>query len=91
MGWFIVFIVLIAISCFIIYHEAEVHELHKMRAAFSDIKHRIEHVKAEYEKHQVTKDIVKDSFEEGVVEGELKELDEVINVVDTELEKVKIR
>ena len=92
MGWFIAFIILIIISCFIIYHEAEVHELHKMRAAFSDIKIRIEHVKAEYDKHQKeNKDSSNESFENGELIGELKEISEVIKIVDTEIEKVKIR
>lgn len=88
MGWFIAFIIVLILGCFLIYHEAEVHELHKMRAAFSDIKERIEHVKAEYNKHQKENN---DSFESGELEGELKEIDEVIKIVDTEIENVKIK
>lgn len=84
---FIAFIIILIIGCFVVYRSAEAHELHKMRAAFSDIKEHIEAVKAEYEKHQKENS---DDFTNGEIEGELKELDEVIEIVDEEIEKVKI-
>lgn len=43
MVWVVViFVVLMVVSCFFTYREAEVHELHKMRAAFEDKKHVLE-------------------------------------------------
>lgn len=34
MGWFILFIVILVIACFVTWHYAEHHELHKIRAEF---------------------------------------------------------
>ena len=45
MIWFILFITVIIVACFVVYKSAEVHELHKMRAAFEDKRHDIDEVK----------------------------------------------
>lgn len=84
MNWLIIIlIVLLVVGCIFTYHTAETHELHKMRAQFLDVKQRIELVKAEHEKHQ------KDEFTDGELEGELREIDEVIKIVDNELDKLE--
>lgn len=44
MLWFILIILGIVASCYVTYKTAEVHELHKMRAAFEYRKHAIEKV-----------------------------------------------
>lgn len=43
MIWVLVlFLICIAVGCYVTYKEAKHHELHKMRAAFEDKKHDIE-------------------------------------------------
>lgn len=45
MFWiFLLFIVLMALGCYVTYKEAKHHELHKMRACFSDIEKHIEQI-----------------------------------------------
>ena len=45
MFWIIlIFILLIALGCYVTYKEAKHHELHKMRACFSDIEKHIEQI-----------------------------------------------
>lgn len=74
MFWvFLLIIILVALACFIVYREAEVHELHKMRAAFEDRRKEIETIiKTQTIDSQRTKD---------VLDGEITELDEVIEMV----------
>ena len=42
MIWLILFIIVIIVACFVVYKTAEVHELHKIRAAFDIKRHDIE-------------------------------------------------
>lgn len=74
MFWvFLLIIILVALACFIVYREAEVHELHKMRAGFEDRRKEIETIiKTQTIDSQRTKD---------VLDGEITELDEVIEMV----------
>lgn len=80
----IVIIVLLIVGAFVTYKTAEVHELHKMRAAFSDIKRHIELVKSEYEKSKN-----QDDYTDGKYVGELEEIDEAINIINDELNELK--
>lgn len=81
MFWvFLLIIILLALACFIVYREAEVHELHKMRAAFEDRRKEIETIiKTQTIDSQRTKD---------VLDGEITELDEVIEMVEERERKV---
>lgn len=81
MFWvFLLIIILVALACFIVYREAEVHELHKMRAAFEDRRKEIETIiKTQTIDSQRTKD---------VLDGEITELDEVIEMVAERERKV---
>ena len=46
MFWiFLLFIALVVIACYVTYKEAKHHELHKMRACFTDIEKHIEQLK----------------------------------------------
>lgn len=80
----IVIIVLLIVAAFVTYKTAEVHELHKMRAAFSDIKRHIEVVKSEYEKSKN-----QDDYTDGKYAGEIEEINEAINLINDELDELK--
>ena len=71
MTWLIaLFIAVLIIACVITYRTAEVHELHKMRAAFEDHKHILEEFYASKENLEI--------------KGEIEGLDIAIEVVDEE-------
>lgn len=81
MIWFILFIIVIIVACFVVYKSAEVHELHKMRAAFEDKRHDIE---------KLIKDRKNDSdFNNDYYQGELEELDEVEAIIDENIHLLK--
>lgn len=85
MIWFILFIIVIIVGCFIVYREAEVHELHKMRAGFENRKHQIEeHILLGTQGKSV------EELETDEEKGELEELKEVIEMIDEEIERVKL-
>ena len=85
MIWFILFIIAIIAGCYVVYREAEVHELHKMRAGFENRKHQIEeHILLSTQGKTV------EELETEEERGELEELDEVIEMIDKEIEKIKL-
>lgn len=78
----ITFIVVCVVACIFAYKTAEVHELHKVRAAFELRKHAIEDqilqnhnviVRAEAKPEEVAND-----YEQGEMEG----LDEAIDIIE---------
>lgn len=81
MIWFILFITVIIVACFVVYKSAEVHELHKMRAAFEDKRHDIEKLIKE---HKADSDFNNDYYQ-----GELEELDEVEAIIDENIHLLK--
>lgn len=81
MIWFIAFLVLMAIGCYCTYRTAEVHELHKMRAAFDIKEHDIEKLINE---HKEEKD-----FNKCYYEGEIEELEEMKKMIDKKIEELK--
>ena len=81
MMWFILFIIVIIVACFVVYKTAEVHELHKMRAAFENKRHDIE---------KLMQDRKNDSdFNDDYYQGELEELDEVEAIIDENIHLLK--
>ena len=81
MIWFILFIMIIIVACFVVYKSAEVHELHKMRAAFENKRHDIE---------KLIKDRKNDfDFNNDYYQGELEELDEVEEIIDENIHLLK--
>ena len=75
--FFILGLVLIVVAAIVVYKTAEVHELHKMRAAFED-------------KRQYLEGIIKqDSDSKDYHLGELHELEELEALIDEELEILK--
>lgn len=80
--FFIVLIVLLAVSAYVVYKEAEVHELHKMRAAFEDKREKIQQFIDDY-KNQKT------DFSYDYFQGKLKEIDDLESIIDEELEILK--
>lgn len=82
MIWLIAFLILAVIGCYCTYKTAEVHELHKMRAAFEDKKHDIEKLIADRKDDS--------DFKDDYYQGELEEIDEVEAIIDEELRLLKI-
>lgn len=82
MIWLIAFLILVVIGCYCTYKTAEVHELHKMRAAFEDKKHDIEKLIADRKDDS--------DFKDDYYQGELEEIDEVEAIIDEELRLLKI-
>lgn len=82
MIWLIAFLILIIAGCYCTYKTAEVHELHKMRAAFEDKKHDIEKLIANRKDNS--------DFSNDYYQGELEEIDEVEAIIDEELRLLKI-
>ena len=76
-----VLIVLLILSAVVVYKTAEVHELHKMRAAFEDKKFKINKLIEDHGKHlEVDPEYLK---------GELDEIDELESIIDEELQILK--
>lgn len=81
MYWFIAFLIVCIFGCYSVYKTAEVHELHKMRAAFENKKHDIEKLIAEHKSDN--------NFNNEYYKGELEELDEVQSIIDENLHLLK--
>ena len=81
MIWFIAFLVLLVIGCYCTYRSAEVHELHRMRAAFENKKHEIERLVREYENEK--------DFNKIFYEGEISELEELKKDIDKRIDELK--
>ena len=75
--FFILGLVLIVVAAIVVYKTAEVHELHKMRAAFEDKRQYLEGI------------INQDSDSKDYYLGELHELEELEALIDEELEILK--
>jgi hypothetical protein len=75
--FFILGLVLIVVAAIVVYKTAEVHELHKMRAAFEDKRHYLEGI------------INQGSDSKDYYLGELHELEELETLIDEELEILK--
>ncbi len=69
------------IGCYCTYRSAEVHELHKMRAAFENREHEVEEF---IEKHTNEKD-----FNKVFYEGEIEELEELKAAIDKRIQELK--
>lgn len=78
MFWIIlIFILLIALGCYVTFKETKHHELHKMRACFSDIEKHIEQIKND--------SIAKDDPETiEIFKGEIIGIEKVIAEIDKE-------
>ena len=79
--FFILLIILLAASAVVVYKGAEVHELHKMRAAFEDRRTKIQKLLIDHGKHL--------DLDLKYIKGELDELDELESFIDKELEILK--
>lgn len=73
---FILFLVVLLVACFVTYKTAEVHELHKVRAAFD---YKREDIEKLIEEHKKDKDFNIDYYH-----GELEELDELTEFIEEE-------
>lgn len=78
---FIGIIILLIVSAVVVYKTAEVHELHKMRAAFED-------KKADIKKLIDERSVLLD-FNHDYYQGELEAIDEVEAIIDEEIEALK--
>ena len=78
---FILLIVLLIVSAIVVYKSAEVHELHKMRAAFEDKREDIRQLIIERK--------MDPNFNYDYYQGELEEIDELEVLIDEELEILK--
>lgn len=78
MFWIIlIFTLLIVLGCYVTYKETKHHELHKMRACFSDIEKHIEQIKND--------SIAKDDPETiEIFKGEIIGIEKVIAEIDKE-------
>lgn len=78
MFWIVlIFILLIALGCYVTFKETKHHELHKMRACFSDIEKHIEQIKND--------SIAKDDPETiEIFKGEIIGIEKVIAEIDKE-------
>ena len=79
--FFILLIILLAGAAVVVYKGAEVHELHKMRAAFEDKRVKIQRLIDEHGKHL--------ELDPEYLRGELDEIDELEALIDEELEILK--
>lgn len=77
----ILLIVLLIVSAIVVYKSAEVHELHKMRAAFEDKREDIRQLIIERK--------MDPNFNYDYYQGELEEIDELEALIDEELEILK--
>ena len=75
-------IVLLIVSAVVVYKTAEVHELHKMRAAFEDKKIHIQNFLNEHKDSDLEHD-----YEYYI--GEIMEIEELESLIDEELEILK--
>ena len=78
---FIGIIILLIVSAVVVYKTAEVHELHKMRAAFED---KRADIKKLIDERSVSLDFNHDYYQ-----GELEAIDEVESIIDEEIESLK--
>lgn len=81
MIWFIGILALMIFGCYCTYRSAEVHELHKMRAAFENRERDVEEL---IEKHTGEKD-----FNKVFYEGEIEELEELKAAIDKRIQELK--
>ena len=81
MFWFIGFIILAIVACICTYKTAEVHELHKVRAAFENRELEIEKLIKE---HSGEKD-----FNKVFYEGEIEELEELKSEIEKRIKELK--
>jgi len=81
MIWLIAFLALAILGCYFTYKTAEVHELHKMRAAFEDKRHDIEKLIADHKEDA--------SFNDDYYNGELEEIDELESIIDEHIHLLK--
>ena len=77
--WIIAFIVILVIGCICVYKTAEVHELHKLRAAFENKKHEIEHIMNSDDVYTVK-----------LHEAEINEINELEKIIDIEIDHLKL-
>ena len=78
MFWIIlIYILLIVLGCYVTYNETKHHELHKMRACFSDIEKHIEQIKND----KIAKD---DPETYEIFKGEIFAIEKVIAEIDKE-------
>ncbi len=81
MIWFILFIVLMIIGCITVYKSAEVHELHKIRAAFDNKENSI---------NELIRERKNDSnFNFDYYQGELKELEEMKIMIENRINELR--
>lgn len=81
MLWFILFIVLLICGCIVVYKTAEVHELHKMRAAFDNKEHAIKELMGERKNDS--------NFNFDYYQGELEELEEMKIMIENRINELK--
>ena len=75
MFWiFLLFLIFAAVGCYIAYKEAKVHELHKMRAAFEDRRHKVEEL-IKTEDPNEDKDVI------DIFKGEIMGFDKAISAL----------
>lgn len=79
--FFILLIALLIVAAVVVYKGAEVHELHKMRAAFEDRKAKINKLIEDHGSHL--------EIEPEYIRGELDEINELESIIDEELELLK--
>ncbi len=77
--WIIAFIAVLIIGCICVYKSAEVHELHKIRAAFEDKKHEIEQIMNSDDVYTVK-----------LREAEINEINELEKIIDIEIDHLKL-
>jgi hypothetical protein len=77
MFWiFLLLALLLVLGCYVTYKEGKYHELHKMRASFTDIHKRVERLKKNQE--------VKDPDHIEMLLGELKGIEEILDLIEVE-------
>lgn len=82
MWLFVLTIILLVVSAIVVYKNAEVHELHKMRASFDDKRAYIQGLINE-RGHDIH------NFNYDYYQGELEAIDELEAIIDEELEALK--
>lgn len=80
--FFILFLILIIAACAVVYKTAEVHELHKMRAAFEDKRRDIKRL---IEEHKTDGNELLNAY----YQGELEEIEEVESIINENIHLLK--
>ena len=78
----IAFIAVLIVGAIVVYKTAEVHELHKMRAAFENKKIHIQSFLSEHKDNDL-------EYGYEYYKGELEEIEELESIIDEELEILK--